>query len=104
MDSRYISIVALALGAVSLILAFALFYSPLAPLIIGIVGIVLGHVANKIEKNPIATTGFILSIVAVVLSAIFLFVTILFVSCASEAALAEISTNGTIADLFKGLK
>ncbi|MBD5560927.1 MAG: hypothetical protein HDQ87_11390 [Clostridia bacterium] len=64
----------LVLGLISLILALLLgTVAPFVPLVLGMIGLILGVSANRgTAKSGTATAGFVLSIVAVVISALFL--------------------------------
>lgn len=63
----------LVLGLVSLILALVLgTVAPFIPLVLGLIGLILGVAANRSARSGAATAGFVLSIVAVVISGLFM--------------------------------
>ncbi len=105
MDSRYVSFVALGLGGVGLVLSFVFFNMPLVPLVFGVAGIVLGNIANKIEKNVIATAGFVLSVIAVALSAFFLAAGFMLLACTDQdIAMSALSRYDSIPGFFSEFK
>ncbi len=66
----------LVLGLISLI--FACFgYGALISVITGIIGIILGIKANKIQQTGMGTSGIVLSIIGIVLSGIVFFACVL---------------------------
>lgn len=63
----------LVLGIVSLILSLVLgTVAPFVPLILGLIGLILGVTANRSVRSGTATAGFVLSIIAVVISGLFM--------------------------------
>jgi len=66
-NGKGLSIAALILGIVSIIFCFI---NPIVALICGIVGLILGVMARKRQPNGMATAGFILSIIGLVISII----------------------------------
>lgn len=95
MQSDYIpgAIPSLVLGLLSTILAIVLgFLAPYIPLALGIIGIVLSANAARYAKNTVVTAGFILSLVGIVLSAVFL---ILWLACVgATASIADAVVEG----------
>lgn len=61
------------LGLLSVILALVLgTVAPYVPLVLGAVGLVLAVNANKTARSTMASAGFVLSIIGLVISAVFL--------------------------------
>ena len=79
-----LSIIALVVGILSIIFAFAYTW---VGLVLGIVGIVLGAKARKQSQTKMATAGFVCSIIGLVLSAVF-------VVCALACAASLIAAGG----------
>jgi hypothetical protein len=79
MESKNLAVIGLVLGILSLVLAFIIgLVIPFIPLVLGIVGLILSSKAGKIEKTGMGTAGFVLSIIGLILSALFL---IIWIAC-----------------------
>ncbi len=67
MEAKNLALVSLILGIVSVVFIFIL---PIVGLITGIIGVILGSKANKLEKTGMGTAGFVLSLIGLIICAI----------------------------------
>lgn len=74
------AVASLVLGIIALVLSFT-GYGAWIGLVLGIVGIILGVLAKKEQPSGIATTGFVCSLIAVILCGIFAFACTLCTTC-----------------------
>lgn len=86
------------LGLISVILSFIVgLLAPYIPLILGIIGLVLAVNANKVAKSGMGTAGFVLSIIGIVLSGIYM---ILWIACAGIIGAAVDGALSSVGHLF----
>lgn len=75
-------IASLVLGIVSIVMSCCITYIGLG---CGIVGVILGFMSNKKQKNGVTTAGIVCSIIGIVLSIIMIIVGIVFGAALTEA-------------------